>query len=86
MYVWYVFPVFDYNTSDVPLSSQGILVLPGLLYDLVFSCMFRELRKRVARAVEEEGICPWLDVCCGTGDQFKRMARQSDKDEQRAGW
>jgi ubiquinone/menaquinone biosynthesis C-methylase UbiE len=33
--------------------------------------MFAGLRKRVARAVESEGLCPWLDVCCGTGSQLR---------------
>jgi SAM-dependent methyltransferase len=33
--------------------------------------MFRSLRRWVARAVEEGGLYPWLDVCCGTGDQLR---------------
>jgi ubiquinone/menaquinone biosynthesis C-methylase UbiE len=45
---------------------------PGRLYDLAFSGLFRGLRRRVARTVEAEGLRPWLDVCCGTGDQFRR--------------
>jgi ubiquinone/menaquinone biosynthesis C-methylase UbiE len=45
--------------------------LPGRLYDLAFGRMFAGLRKRVARAVESEGLHPWLDVCCGTGSQLR---------------
>jgi ubiquinone/menaquinone biosynthesis C-methylase UbiE len=33
--------------------------------------MLRGLRKRVTKAVETEGLYPWLDVCCGTGDQLR---------------
>jgi len=45
--------------------------LPGRVYDLAFGHMLRKLRKRVAKAVETEGLYPWLDVCCGTGDQLR---------------
>ena len=48
--------------------------MPGLLYDLAFRRMFRGLRRRVARTVEKERLYPWLDVCCGTGDQLRRWA------------
>jgi len=33
--------------------------------------MFRGLRKRVAAEVERGGLYPWLDICCGTGSQFR---------------
>jgi ubiquinone/menaquinone biosynthesis C-methylase UbiE len=45
--------------------------LPGLLYDLAFGGMFRGLRRRVAAAVAEGGLYPWLDICCGTGSQLR---------------
>lgn len=45
--------------------------LPGRLYDLAFAGMFRGLRRRVAAAVGAEGLYSWLDVCCGTGSQFR---------------
>jgi ubiquinone/menaquinone biosynthesis C-methylase UbiE len=48
--------------------------VPGLLYDLAFRRMFRGLRRRVARTVERESLYPWLDICCGTGDQLRRWA------------
>jgi ubiquinone/menaquinone biosynthesis C-methylase UbiE len=35
--------------------------------------MFMGLRRRVAAAVERDGLYPWLDVCCGTGSQFRRL-------------
>jgi ubiquinone/menaquinone biosynthesis C-methylase UbiE len=47
--------------------------LPGRLYDLAFAGLFRRLRRRVTRAVERDGLYPWLDVCCGTGSQFRRF-------------
>jgi len=47
--------------------------LPGRLYDLAFAGLFRRLRRRVTRAVERDGLYPWLDVCCGTGSQFRRL-------------
>jgi ubiquinone/menaquinone biosynthesis C-methylase UbiE len=45
--------------------------LPGRLYDLAFAGMFRGLQRRVSEAVGAEGLYPWLDVCCGTGSQFR---------------
>ena len=48
--------------------------LPGRLYDLAFAGLFRRLRRRVTRAVERDGLYPWLDVCCGTGSQFRRLS------------
>ena len=53
------------------LFPKGSLYLPGLLYDLAFAWMFRGLRRRVAAAVEEGGLYPWLDICCGTGSQLR---------------
>jgi ubiquinone/menaquinone biosynthesis C-methylase UbiE len=50
---------------------KGYWYPPGLLYDLAFLAMFRGLRRRVVRAVEDGGLYPWLDVCCGTGDQLR---------------
>jgi ubiquinone/menaquinone biosynthesis C-methylase UbiE len=50
----------------------GYFYPPGLLYDLAFGRMFRGLRKWVARRVTEGRLAPWLDVCCGTGDQLRR--------------
>jgi ubiquinone/menaquinone biosynthesis C-methylase UbiE len=55
---------------------KGRWYLPGRLYDMAFSGMFRGLRKRVIAAVEDGGLYPWLDVCCGTGSQF-RVVRPS---------
>jgi len=50
---------------------KGRWYLPGLLYDLAFSGMFRGMRKHVARTVEKDGLFPWLDVCSGTGAQLR---------------
>lgn len=33
--------------------------------------MLRGVRRRVAAAVGAEGLYPWLDLCCGTGSQFR---------------
>jgi SAM-dependent methyltransferase len=57
--------------SMSPLRPKGSWYLPGLLYDLAFKRMFRGLRRRVARTVESERLYPWLDICCGTGDQLR---------------
>lgn len=54
--------------------------VPGLLYDLAFGVALRGIRKRVAAAVEADGLHPWLDVCCGTGSQF-RGSKPSKKKE-----
>jgi ubiquinone/menaquinone biosynthesis C-methylase UbiE len=51
---------------------KGYWYLPGRLYDLAFSGLFRGARRRIAWTVEADGLNPWLDVCCGTGDQFRR--------------
>jgi len=50
---------------------KGYWYLPGLLYDLAFKRLFRGLRRRVARTIERERLYPWLEVCCGTGDQLR---------------
>jgi ubiquinone/menaquinone biosynthesis C-methylase UbiE len=56
----------------MPRRRPGYYDLPGLLYDLAFSGIFRGLRRWVARRVGEGRLYPWLDVCCGTGDQLRR--------------
>ncbi len=54
-----------------PRRPKGTWYLPGRLYDLAFAGVFRGMRRRVAAAVERDGLYPWLDVCCGTGSQFR---------------
>jgi ubiquinone/menaquinone biosynthesis C-methylase UbiE len=56
--------------------SSGYWHPPGLLYDLAFLLMFRGLRRRVARVVEHGRLYPWLDICCGTGDQLRGRAEE----------
>jgi ubiquinone/menaquinone biosynthesis C-methylase UbiE len=56
-----------------PRRPKGSWYLPGRLYDLASAGLFRGLRRRVASAVERDGLYPWLDVCCGTGNQFRRL-------------
>ena len=53
------------------MRRKGFWYVPGRLYDLAFVGIFRGLRRRVAAAVERDGLYPWLDVCCGTGSQFR---------------
>jgi ubiquinone/menaquinone biosynthesis C-methylase UbiE len=50
---------------------KGAWYLPGRVYDLAFGLMLRGLRRNVARTVARERLYPWLDVCCGTGDQLR---------------
>ncbi len=52
-------------------NRKAYWYVPGRLYDLAFGRAFRRLRNRVATAVEEGGLYPWLDVCCGTGSQIR---------------
>jgi ubiquinone/menaquinone biosynthesis C-methylase UbiE len=59
------------------LFSKGSLYLPGRLYDLAFAGLFRGLKRRVAAEVEEDGLYPWLDICCGTGSQLRNQPRGS---------
>ena len=54
--------------------------LPGRLYDLAFARMFAGLRRRVARTVERDGLYPWLDLCCGTGDQLRGLDGEGGTD------
>jgi demethylmenaquinone methyltransferase/2-methoxy-6-polyprenyl-1,4-benzoquinol methylase len=54
-----------------PSHPIGFWYLPGLFYDLAFNRLFRSVRKWVARSVDEGQLYPWLDVCCGTGDQLR---------------
>jgi ubiquinone/menaquinone biosynthesis C-methylase UbiE len=56
-----------------PLRRKGFWYLPGRLYDLAFGGMFRGLKRGVARVVERDGLYPWLDICCGTGSQFRGL-------------
>jgi len=65
--------------------GQGFCYGPGLLYDIAFSRIFRGLRIRVKRAVEAGALYPWLDVCCGTGDQFRRPAAGPERPRLRPG-
>lgn len=51
--------------------------LPGRLYDLAFARMFAGLRRRVARTVGRDGLYPWLDLCCGTGDQLRGVSGEN---------
>ena len=53
------------------LFRNASLYLPGRLYDLAFAGMFRGLRRRVATTVEQGGLYPWFDICCGTGTQLR---------------
>lgn len=46
---------------------------PGRLYDLAFGLMLSGVRNRVASAVSKTGPASWLDVCCGTGSQFRGL-------------
>jgi len=55
----------------LPRRPKDFWYLPGLLYDLAFSGMFRRLRKYLAHIIEKEGLYPWLDVCSGTGAQLR---------------
>jgi ubiquinone/menaquinone biosynthesis C-methylase UbiE len=52
---------------------QGFWYVPGRLYDLAFGVILRGVRRRVAAAVRTEDLFPWLDVCCGTGSQFRAL-------------
>lgn len=53
------------------LHRKGFWYIPGRLYDLAFGRIFYGSRRRVAAAIERDGLYPWLDVCCGTGSQFR---------------
>jgi ubiquinone/menaquinone biosynthesis C-methylase UbiE len=70
---------------------KGYWYPPGLLYDLVFKRMLRGLRRRVSRIIEKEKLYPWLDICCGTGDQLRghvpdKRAQRVDAGCDRAGY
>jgi ubiquinone/menaquinone biosynthesis C-methylase UbiE len=56
-----------------PRLRKASWYVPGRLYDLAFGGMFRRLKRGVARVVERDGLFPWLDVCCGTGSQFRGL-------------
>jgi ubiquinone/menaquinone biosynthesis C-methylase UbiE len=45
--------------------------VPGVLYDLVFGRILRGVRRWIAAEVARQELFPWLDVCCGTGSQFR---------------
>jgi ubiquinone/menaquinone biosynthesis C-methylase UbiE len=52
--------------------------LPGRLYDLAFGGILRSVRRSVAATVTKDGLYPWLDVCCGTGNQLRGIDREPD--------
>ena len=57
-----------------PFRRKGSWYMPGRLYDLAFARALKGLRRRVSGIVEREGLYPWLDICCGTGSQFRGLA------------
>jgi ubiquinone/menaquinone biosynthesis C-methylase UbiE len=56
-----------------PRRRNGSWYVPGRLYDLAFGGMFRGLKRGIGRVVVRDGLFPWLDVCCGTGSQFRGL-------------
>jgi len=74
MLVWPCLGLPPWSITILPVRHSHLKAfwyLPGILYDLAFSGMFRGLRKHVARIIEKEGFYPWLDVCSGTGAQLR---------------
>jgi ubiquinone/menaquinone biosynthesis C-methylase UbiE len=49
--------------------------LPGLLYDGIFERPLAGLRRKVAEIVNEADLFPLIDICCGPGEQARRLAR-----------
>ncbi|MDD8026838.1 MAG: methyltransferase domain-containing protein [Acidobacteriota bacterium] len=47
--------------------------LPGRIYDFALGGLLRGFRSRVAAEVGASGLYPWLDICCGTGSQFRNL-------------
>jgi demethylmenaquinone methyltransferase/2-methoxy-6-polyprenyl-1,4-benzoquinol methylase len=76
MYPWYVSPSWIKISEMFARRPRGYWHLPALLYDLAFSGMFQGLRRYVARAVDKDGLYPWLDVCSGTGAQLRVWSRE----------
>jgi ubiquinone/menaquinone biosynthesis C-methylase UbiE len=56
-----------------PLFPRSRWYLPGRLYDLAFGGILHGMRRSVSEAVRSAGLFPWLDICCGTGLQFRRL-------------
>jgi len=56
-----------------PSSRKDRWYPPGRLYDIVLGGVLRGVRRRVASAVEGADLFPWLDICCGTGIQFRGL-------------
>jgi len=54
---------------------RGYWYFPGRLYDLALGGLLRGVRRRVAGAVGAAGLYPWLDICSGTGSQFRGLDR-----------
>lgn len=64
---------------DERRRRKGRFFVPGLLYDLAFAVVMKGLRRLVAATVEREGLWPWLDVCSGTGSQFRALGRGTER-------
>jgi ubiquinone/menaquinone biosynthesis C-methylase UbiE len=63
----------------LPLRRKGYWYFPGRFYDLALGGLLWEVRRRVAAAVSEAALYPWLDICCGTGSQLRGLDRGPER-------
>jgi ubiquinone/menaquinone biosynthesis C-methylase UbiE len=54
--------------------KEGRWYLPGMLYDGILERPLDGIRKKVRELVEEEGLFPLIDICCGPGSQLGHLA------------
>jgi len=46
---------------------------PGLAYDLMIGGLLHRMRIQIAELIHRHNLFPLLDVCCGTGAQFRLL-------------
>jgi ubiquinone/menaquinone biosynthesis C-methylase UbiE len=55
----------------------GRWYLPEVLYDVVLERPLTGIRRKVSELVTEAGLFPLVDICCGPGNQLRRLAAAS---------
>jgi ubiquinone/menaquinone biosynthesis C-methylase UbiE len=58
-----------------PARRRDLWYLPGRFYDFALGGVLRGFRERIVAAVDTLGLHPWLDICCGTGSQLRKLDR-----------
>ena len=64
--------------NDKPRRPGGRWDPREILYDLVLERPLTAIRRKVVELVTGAGLFPLVDICCGPGNQLRRLARRAD--------